>query len=676
MVTASAKIVLICSGELVLLLSMSFNFPSFLWALLALVIPIIIHLFNFRKTTRIYFSNTKLLRQIKQETTQKRRLKQYLVLASRLLFLFFLVMAFAQPFLPAKESIGSQQNLVIYLDNSFSMSAPMADNTRALDAGVSFVREITERFPSETRYRLITNDFAPSSNSYKNKTEIIDLLAQIRLSPISRSWREIADRVNEKEITFFWISDFQKTTLGSISISDSTWAVRLIPVLTPSLSNVFVDSVYLDNPWITGEKNSIKAILRNSGSRRVEGLVTKLTINNIQAATTALTLEPNSIATATFDLATGLTGLNEAKLSFADFPVSFDNDFYFTLNSTGKRRIVEIKQDAKTTYIEKVFGNRDLFSFRTFSVSNVDYSAFIDADLVVVNALEHIDAGLLSALKELKDKNGLLLIIPAARPDVVSYRALVNVSLQQVANATKMELETPDFRNPFFENVFEDRTAAMALPQATHVLGWGADGSAILKFKNGLPYLSKMANVYLLAAPLDKAYTDFFNNALFVPVMYRMVSFGKTNEQQHYFSLSSTLISVKADSLRGEEPIKLVGSKELVPSQSKVGDRVLLELPRFEVAPGFYKVTNKKDTIDLLAFNLDKNESVLESYQGEEVKALAGGSNQISIFEASTPDTFSKEIKERYLGTPLWKYALVLALSFLLIEVLLIRFLK
>jgi hypothetical protein len=53
-----------------------------------------------------------------------------------------------------------------------------------------------------------------------------------------------------------------------------------------------------------------------------------------------------------------------------------------------------------------------------------------------------------------------------------------------------------------------------------------------------------------------------------------------------------------------------------------------------------------------------------------------GETDNISIFEAASADAFSNEIKERYLGKPLWKYALMLALFFLLVEVLLIRFLK
>lgn len=193
---------------------MSFNYPQFLWALTALAIPIIIHLFNFRRTTRIFFSNTRFLKQVKQETTQKRKLKRYLILASRLLFLFFLVLAFAQPFLPAREQLTSQRNLVIYLDNSYSMSAPVQEKVRGLDAAIAYVREIAELFPAETRFKLLTNDFAPFSNSFKSKSEIIDQLSQIRFSSTARNATEIIKRIGESNNTVFWISDFQQATFG------------------------------------------------------------------------------------------------------------------------------------------------------------------------------------------------------------------------------------------------------------------------------------------------------------------------------------------------------------------------------------------------------------------------------------------------------------------------------
>ncbi len=351
---------------------MSFAYPMFLWALAALAIPVIIHLFNFRKTTRILFSNTRLLQQVKQETTQKRKLKQYLVLASRLSFLFFLVMAFAQPFLPATEQITPGREVTLYLDNSYSMTSSVGDQTRALDAGLAFAREVAELFPADTRYKLVTNDFAPFSNSYKTKSELLDLLTQVRLSPLSRTYAEIRGRAMAEDNEFFWISDFQKSTLGLEGArADSIHSIHLVSLPIENASNVFIDSAYLEDPFmVSGQPNALHVKVRNNGVKPREGLVVKLTINQVQSGTASVDLEPSEVATVKFDLAQGLQGMNRLELSFTDFPVSFDNLFYLTLNFSGKIRVVEVRNGAN--YIEKVFGNTQLFSFRSFSPGNVD----------------------------------------------------------------------------------------------------------------------------------------------------------------------------------------------------------------------------------------------------------------------------------------------------------------
>lgn len=670
---------------MIIFTQMSFNYPQFLWALTALSIPIIIHLFNFRKTTRIFFSNTRFLKQVEQETTQKRKLKKYLVLASRLLFLFFLVLAFAQPFLPAKEQLTTQRNLSVYLDNSYSMSTPVREKVRALDAGAGFVRDIVELFPTETRYKLLTNDFAPFSNTYKSKAEILDQLSQIRMSPISRSGEEVMKRMGESANTIFWISDFQKSTFAdgnqeSLLGLDSTRTgqIRLVPIDYAQMSNVFVDSIFLENPFVIGgEKNSIHVRLRNEGPRTLEGLITKLTINGIQAGTSSVNIQSNSSTETTFDLSRGLTGFNKAILSFSDFPVSFDNEFYFTLNYSGRLRVIEIKPNTRITSVENVYGNRALFDFRGYAVDNVDYSVLSAADLVVVNGIDKIDNSLNAALQIYRNNGGAMLVVPGKQPDRVSYQNLLGIaSLTALAKTDQLELDKPDFKNPFFENVFEERSTSMEMPRAQRLLDWGMDRSAILQFKNGQPYLSKFDNTFVMASSLDREHSDMASHAIFVPIMYRIAASGKKAERKPYYYLSSSLIVVPTDSLVGEEPARMIGEQELVPSQRSMGDRLLLEIPRHLVSQGFYYVTHARDTLDLLAFNLDKKESILTQMTGEEVKTLLGGGDRISIFESTSEQTFSNEIKERYLGTPLWKYAIILALLFLLAEVLLIRFLK
>ena len=480
---------------------MIFQYPSFLWALSALAIPVVIHLFNFRKTVQIYFSNTRFLKQVKQETTQKRKLKQYLVLAVRLLFLLFLVLAFAQPFLKATESMTSQRNISIYLDNSFSMSALVGEKTRALDAGIHRVQELVQVFPTEVRYQLLTNDFVPFSNSFKTKSEVLDFLAQIRLSSVSRSADEILKRI-EKRTTLFWISDFQQSTFGSTASVDSSRQIRLVPIIIGKPANVFVDSIRLENPFmIGGEKNSVKVRLRNSGNKLVEGLVVKLTVNGIQASATSVSIEPASFAELSFDLSAGQRGNNKATINFSDYPVSFDNEFYFTLNYSGKLKVVEVKATKEPTFVGKVYGNKELFAFSSFEAANLNYSLLADVDLIVVNGLDRIDPSLSTALSSYKN-TGSLLFIPGAKPDLNSYQNLLTIPLKPAAEEKEMtEMARPDFQHPLFQNVFEEKSATLAMPRGKKVLDWGTDRSAILQLKDGRPTSRSSETYFLWQAP-------------------------------------------------------------------------------------------------------------------------------------------------------------------------------
>lgn len=666
---------------------MTFLYPSFLWALLALSIPVIIHLFNFRRTTRVFFSNNRFLRQVKEVTTAKRRLKHYLILASRLLFLLFLILAFAQPVIPARDQLDAERNIVIYLDNSQSMSAQMPDRTAALDAALNFSRGIVDLFPPDARYRILTNDFAPFSNTYKTKTEALDILAQIRTSPVSRSMEEIKNRLDENRTgagqEYFFISDFQKSTAGVIPTDwDSASRWHLVPIAFASAPNVFVDSAYLENPFAAGgEKNVLTVIVRNDGEEEVSQLNLKLAINDIQAGTTSVDISAGGMSKTNFDLATGLSGFNQGILSFNDFPVSFDNEFFLALNFTNKIAIIEIKPSAQITPVERVYGNRQVFNFQSYSIANFNYSLLTQADLVVLNGVDRSDAGLNLALRDYLNEGGTLLYIPGTRPDAQSLQQLTGAAGIAVTpgDPVLQELDRPDYNNPFFENVFEERSPSIAMPRASQAWRWGQDRSAILRFKNDEPFLSRLdrgGQLYLLATPLTPAYTDFYNHALFVPVMYRIAGSSRKNEQRLYYTLEENFITLKVDSLPDEEPLRLVGAQEIVPSQRNVNDHVFLEIPKFSINQGFYHVVAARDTIGLIAFNLNKAESLLDQFTGPEIKSQMGNGSNISIFEATSAEAFSNEIKERYLGKPLWKYALMIALFFLLAEVLLIRFLK
>lgn len=138
---------------------MTFVYPGFLFGLLLVGIPILVHLIQLRKYKRIEFSNAFFLKALKQEQQQSQRLKNLLILLSRIAFIIFLVLAFAQPYFPstANESISSSV-VSIYIDNSYSMQV-QSSNGMVLDRAKAKAIEIVKAYPPQQKYQVLANEF-------------------------------------------------------------------------------------------------------------------------------------------------------------------------------------------------------------------------------------------------------------------------------------------------------------------------------------------------------------------------------------------------------------------------------------------------------------------------------------------------------------------------------------
>ena len=135
---------------------MQFKHPEILYFLFLLVIPILVHLFQLRRFKKEYFTNVKLLRQLQQQTRKSSTIKKWLLLATRLLLLAFLILAFAQPFFTAKESKSKDNELIILLDNSFSMQAK-GNRGELLKRSI---QDILESFPENQTFSILTTNAA------------------------------------------------------------------------------------------------------------------------------------------------------------------------------------------------------------------------------------------------------------------------------------------------------------------------------------------------------------------------------------------------------------------------------------------------------------------------------------------------------------------------------------
>src|SRR5690606_17397838 len=291
---------------------MNLLFPQFLYGLLAIAIPIIVHLFNFRRTKKVYFSNNRFLQDIKESNSSRLRLKHLLVLISRILFIIFLVLAFAQPYISSENNYVPGGHVKIYIDNSFSMSNQTGDDIPAIDQAVVFTESIISQYPGSTRFQLFTNEFDVSSESVKSFESFRDALTEVSLTPVSRSFSEIIGRMrgnstqeSELKTDYYLISDFQRSTFQNLSeaILDTASTYATIPLKFLNNHNLFIDSVYLGNPFLLKDNaNELVISVRNTGAEAVEDVILKLTLNGVQVASAAISIGPQTAKEVNFEL--------------------------------------------------------------------------------------------------------------------------------------------------------------------------------------------------------------------------------------------------------------------------------------------------------------------------------------------------------------------------------------
>ena len=138
---------------------MQFKHPEILYALLLLIIPIIVHLFQLQRFVKVPFTNVRLLKNIERQTRKSARIKKWLILGTRLLAFTCLIVAFAQPFF-SNFSTEQNYNTTIYLDNSFSMQAK-GENGELLKTAAQKIIENNK--DEDVSFSIITNN-----KSFKN----------------------------------------------------------------------------------------------------------------------------------------------------------------------------------------------------------------------------------------------------------------------------------------------------------------------------------------------------------------------------------------------------------------------------------------------------------------------------------------------------------------------------
>ncbi|MBR1512819.1 MAG: BatA and WFA domain-containing protein [Bacteroidales bacterium] len=674
---------------------MRFLYPNMLWGLLALLIPILIHLFNFRRHKLVYFSNTAVLRSIQQENAKTRKLKYWITLVLRCLFIAALVLAFAFPYHPERQiTTDAADNLVgIYIDNSMSMKGQSARTTMLEDARQS-ARDLVHKLSPSSRYLLMTNSFEIQNEYPMNQEEMLDQLDRMNLDGAPVAMGEVLDRFEMlrkqhgfASSTLFVYSDFQKNTFDlSAAQADTTMQVVVVPMLPEFKSNIYIDSVWLASPIVqAGLTNDLMVRVVNQGDKEVKGLPVNFTMNGTMAASTTVDLEKNGEAEIEMQFVVEGDGEQRCSVSLMDHPITFDDAYDFVLSVKPSLSVVELGTEASNCAL--VFEDDEQFHYTLMEPSRFDLGAIAKAQLLIVGETATLNETLQQSLLDAVAEGASLLVFPSVndpKGNAYLYERLGLRLMEIDTNTTAVE--DLALQHTFFSDMILDLPQHPDLPNVKQHIRLKSNGvpTPLLTLKNGDPllFLEQVGKgqAFVMATALDAKWSDVADNALFVPMLVKMAFLGGKMDRVSYTIGADKMLVLSDMNLEGDRQLLFANedrSFELMPASEVRNGKVYLYLNDNLPSAGFYDLLVNDTLNRTTAWNESRVESRMDFASRDEIEPAFKkvGFDVAAVLDAT--DFATADLVEAMAHqSSLWKLFALIALLAMLGEIAVLRFWK
>ncbi|MFD2518663.1 BatA domain-containing protein [Salinimicrobium flavum] len=642
---------------------MHFKHPEILYALFLVVIPVLVHLFQLRKFRTEKFTNVKFLRKAVIQTRKSSRIKKWLILATRILLLVSVILAFAQPYFPPEAGEIKEQETVIYLDNSYSLQARGRNGILYKRA----IQDLLESLPDTGRLTFFANDTEmrdTDADVLQRKLQQLDYSAyQPDWKTISLMAQNLFSNSTETRKNFIVISDFQKT--GDEAEIEPVPGINthLVHLTPETITNSAIDTAFISEK--TPDELKIKVKLKATGEPQSEIAVALYDDNDLLARKT-LTLENDLTATTEFLLPS--RPLLRGKFKIEDNNLTYDNELFFSIDEPETIEVVVIG-DADAGFLERIYTSPE-FRLHLFESSNIDYNLLSQANLVVLNEPREIPFNLGAELKNLMDENISLILIPSENMDLQGYNSFLKSTGSPLFGDKQQQEKLVTeiaFGHPLYRNVFQEQVRNFDYPGVQSYFTMNYGGNGILSFDNGRPFLLQQENLYIFTAALNRNNSDFKASPLIVPSFYN-IGARAISPSQMYFTLGQAeQLNVRAQ-LDRDEILKLHSSEEtFIPRQQSYRNKVELSLEEVPSKVGHYEL--KQDSVRLrsLSFNSDRLESKLIYMEPAAANGVELHSNIPEVFGA---------IQSAAEVNALWKWFVIFALIFFLAEMLILKFFK
>lgn len=631
-----------------------FIHPEYLWGLLFLIIPLLIHLFNFKKAKKIFFTRVSLLKEIKTENKNFSKLKKRLILFTRLMIVLFFFIAAATPYI-SEFNLNKKYSKAtfLYLDNSFSMQAKRGYTT-LLDMAKKDLKNVFPYLEANSKIILATNDYhinIENTNKLSLELSKIDYTnTPFSLLKAKSFFFKIANNLGVSDYKAIVFSDFRE----SLSSKDSVFSN--INILKKSYSrsdedNISIDSIWFDNIAISQNKITLKYKLINYGENKLE-YIENITFNDKIQQSLSKIISPKSDTIFSVNLHLPDSKRASGFIAIEDNKSIFDNKMYFSMDFTNPAKVLFVglnTDDRLKKILNDDFVNLDFTSNNNFA--HLELSKY---DFIIYTVKKNTPSRDINLLKKYLSKGNNIMIYPSESISLESFdEFFYKMDLPRVKAYIPVDsyVSNISYSNVFFDDIFRSKVENYTYPiiKSKFILA-KSNITKLLSFDDNSMFFGvkdlENSKIYMFLSPIFSGQDAFIYNDLSIPLLYK-ISTEKLSRNLYFNIKHDNNVSVK---LNKSNNIGIKIGEDVLPMKRNNDNTFLIPTPPVD---GIYNIYSDDTIIKTIAFNNDRKEN---NYIKESEY------NYISL------DNIEGENEVIYY----WRLLIILAILFLSIETMLL----
>lgn len=334
---------------------MEFANPIFIWGLLAVPLPVLLHLFFKRRKAKKAFSTLQFFSPYKKHLAHWRRLRETLLLLIRTATLVCLVLALARMlFQHTPYSFAARTNIALILDDTLSMDRKLGSGETAFQQAAQKAEELLDTLSDGDAAALVFVSGKPGLGLSRKRQAMRSVLQASRVTggtgAFSAALKQavsdlVSDGAPNREI--YMISDFQVNQAPSEPFRPGAvkgLRIYFLPV-SGNTENLSVKRVNLSTrPQMANKRMLIPYAVKNDGEADRETEVS-LYIGSETRSSVTLTIPAGETVEGRFEYVPDQAGVLSGSVRITDRHLALDNARYFTVNICENIRVLLLEPD-------------------------------------------------------------------------------------------------------------------------------------------------------------------------------------------------------------------------------------------------------------------------------------------------------------------------------------------